>query len=389
MTTEAVPGDGHRPPHGSRYDAVVAGGGPAGAAAAITLARSGRSVLLADARSGPPKTSESLVPAARTLLQDLGVEPRALDPDHRPCHGGLSAWGSPRVEQVCFINDPYGHGWQLDRTAFDRLLRSQARARGAEVAEHTTVGRPVREPDGGWRLTVTARGTCRTVRCRWLVDATGRRARIAVHCGARRRRYDQLVAVHLRFVHDPYDCEELSVVESVRDGWWYTAPCHPLGRDAVYFTDTDLVPPGLTTTQGFLDQLAATRHTGSRAEGRRPWPGGVPRRGAAHTARLEPAAGDGWIAVGDAATAYDPISSQGVLTALYTGKCAGEAVDARLADRRDAVDTYLARLDETFDGYRTGHRTVHSWEQRWADHPFWQRRHAPVPAPTAGTGPLR
>ncbi|MFE4971361.1 NAD(P)/FAD-dependent oxidoreductase [Kitasatospora sp. NPDC056651] len=383
MTTAAAPATGRRPHHRDRFDAVIAGGGPAGAAAAITLARAGRSVLLADAHTGPPKTSESLVPAARMLLHDLGIDPRELDRGHRPCHGVLSAWGSPHPQQVHFINDPHGHGWHLDRPAFDHLLRSHALARGALVAERTTVGRPARLPDGDWQVTLTATGARRTVRCRWLIDATGRRARIAVHCGAVRHRYDRLVAVHLRLAPDPRDGENRSLVESAPDGWWYTAPCHPTGRLVAYFTDSDLTPPALTTPEVFLDRLATAPHLAARAKGRPPHPGDVPRRCAAHTARLEPAAGEGWIAVGDAATAYDPVSSQGVLSALYTGKCAAEAVDAHLNGEHDATGRYTAQLHTTFDSYLAGHRAVHSWEERWSTHPFWQRRQHPR-APAAG-----
>jgi flavin-dependent dehydrogenase len=364
------------------YDAVIAGGGPAGAAAALALVRAGRTVLLADAGSGPPKVGEALVPAARLILHDLGVDHRALDADHRICHANLSAWGSPHLHTVDFINDPYGHGWHLDRPAFDRLLRASARIQGAEVAERATVRKPVREPDGGWRVTVRTggiHGVPRTVRCRWLVDTTGRRASLATRCGAQRRRYDRLVAIHLRLTPDTRDTECASLVESAPDGWWYTAPHPSAERLVAYFTDADLAPapPALRTPEAFLSRLATTGHLARRTRGRSPLPGAEPRRTAAHTARLEPAAGEGWIAAGDAATAFDPLSSQGILTALYTGMSAGEAVDARLRGRhgaKDALDVYAARLRETYGAYLRSHHRIHALEDRWNNRPFWRRR---------------
>ncbi|WP_349632413.1 NAD(P)/FAD-dependent oxidoreductase [Streptomyces lydicamycinicus] len=182
------------------YDVVVAGGGPAGCAAALTLVHAGRTVLLADAGSGPPKAGEALVSMGRLLLADLGVAEPVLGSGHLPCHGNLSAWGSPELHAVDFLHDPYGHGWHLDRPLFDRRLRAAAGAAGAEVAEHTAVRSPSRQSDGTWRLALRDRaggGGDRTVCCRWVVDATGRGAAIAVRSGARRRTGDQLTALHL------------------------------------------------------------------------------------------------------------------------------------------------------------------------------------------------
>ncbi|MEI5131764.1 FAD-dependent oxidoreductase [Streptomyces libani] len=348
------------------YDVVVAGGGPAGCAAALTLVQAGRTVLLADAGTGPPKAGEALVSMGRLLLADLGVAEPVLGSGHLPCHGNLSAWGSPELHAVDFLHDPYGHGWHLDRPLFDRRLRAAARAAGAEVAEHTAVRSPSRQSDGTWRLALRDRAGGageRTVRCRWVVDATGRGAAIAVRSGARRRTADQLTALHLTLDPAPQTpTDGRSLVESDQDGWWYTALLPSRHRLVAYFTDPDLPVAAARGAERFRQRLLATRHISRRAR-----PHGFttlrpPRRAPAHSAHLDRVHGDGWTAAGDAAAAFDPLSSQGILTALYTGLSAGQAVDARLHGDRAALTDYAAKVTTARTAYQHGHRAVHAQE---------------------------
>src|SRR5215207_271610 len=88
-------------------DVAVVGGGPAGAAAACTLAGRGRRVLLLEGtRYDAPRVGESLAPRLHPLLQRLGVadDLRALGP--LPSHGTASAWGDGEVRSQSFVFSP-------------------------------------------------------------------------------------------------------------------------------------------------------------------------------------------------------------------------------------------------------------------------------------------
>ena len=143
-------------------DVVVAGGGPAGAAAALTLARAGRSVLLADAGKGPPRIGEALPSAARVLLHDLGAGGRPVATGHLTCYANISAWGSAVLDRTDFIHDPHGPGWHLDRARVDRRLREAAVAAGTEQAGRTAVREVARQPDGTWVVALHGPGRNRT-----------------------------------------------------------------------------------------------------------------------------------------------------------------------------------------------------------------------------------
>ncbi|MFE4304892.1 tryptophan 7-halogenase [Streptomyces sp. NPDC056891] len=395
-------------------DAVVAGAGPAGSVAALCLARAGRRVLLLDPRpgdrpagpagaaaatdsdgpprdlpyhrprgAGPYRIGETLPPAARILLHDLGLLAGLGADGHLPCTGTEAAWGSGELYGRGNVLDPHGPGWHLDRVRFDAFLRGAAEDAGARPVCGVAVRR-TGQP-GAWRLVVREHGEERELPCAWVVDATGRRAVIARQ-GAVRLRQDRLVAVYTVLSGPaPADQDLRTLVEAAPDGWWYTARV-PAGRLVAHLTDLDLADPRLRTTAGFLERAAGTRHVRTRLDG---YPAGRPpdpRWAPAHGQRLTPPAGPGWVAAGDAALACDPLSSQGILTALHTGVRAARAVDRCLRGGgrgdEDALAEYSAFVDGVTARYLTHHARAYADEHRWPSAPFWARRR---PVVLAGT----
>jgi 2-polyprenyl-6-methoxyphenol hydroxylase-like FAD-dependent oxidoreductase len=131
-----------------RYAAVVAGGGPAGSAASLALARLGRRVLLVDSGNSTPAVGEALPPVGRALLGELGLLDGFLRQGHAPSHGNASAWGSDTLATHDFLFGLHGHGWHLDRARFDAGLRDAARAAGADVLSPARVAGAERTSEG-------------------------------------------------------------------------------------------------------------------------------------------------------------------------------------------------------------------------------------------------
>jgi flavin-dependent dehydrogenase len=349
----------------ARYDAVVAGAGPAGAVAAHVLARVGKRVLLADAPSdGAFKIGEALPGAALRLLRDLGLPVPAIGGPHTPIGGNLFSWGSDHLEATDFLNDLDGQGWRLDRPRFDADLRASAVESGAHFK--AAIVTDAKRNAAAWQIAF-ADGT--RVEARWIIDATGRRAAIARKQGAKRSRDARFVAVYANgeVSHD-FQLDR-TLIEAVPNGWWYAARL-PNGAPiaALHLHPRDTVAL-LAEPERWHDALAATRHLAPRLAGLT-FPKN-PRAVEACGARLDRFFGDGWIACGDAALSFDPISSQGIFSALHGGMSAARAVIRALDGDAGGLQTYADRLEDIRRIYRTRWQALCRSERRWPDAPFW------------------
>ena len=92
-------------------DVLVIGGGPAGSACAIRLARGGARVAIVEASDFSRfRIGETLEPSVRPLLATLGIEVGA---DYRwwaPSTGVVAAWGQPSATHRPSVLNPYGRG---------------------------------------------------------------------------------------------------------------------------------------------------------------------------------------------------------------------------------------------------------------------------------------
>ena len=89
---------------------------------------------------------------------------------------------------------------------------------------------------------------------------------------------------------------------------------------------------------------------------------------------LDNPVGDRWLAVGDAASAFDPLSSKGIANALYTGIKGAEAVLAARTGDATALSRYAEHIREIHRVYRGHLAAFYGMERRWPDAPFWRRR---------------
>lgn len=360
-------------------DAVVVGAGPAGAAFALNLAPFQR-VLLLEKRAVPAlRPGESLPAAARRLLHDMGLWDAFLNQGHRPCHLIRSIWGSNEALEQDAMRDLDGHGWYLDRARFECWLQRVAQERGAALLTESRLLALRWMPDSGWQLDVQRLGKSFRVHARLLVDAAGRSSSLAKRLGGKRQARDKLVCGWVYGQDAGPDGADAgtSHIHAEMGGWWYSSPLpgSEKSRILAFYTDADLPQAASAhNRENLLARLAGVPELCRQLDTVGFTAG--PQSGfcAAHSAHLDSAAGNGWLAIGDAALAFDPLSSQGLFNSLYTGLAGAEAAQQFLQGTADALSGYNSQLANIQRAYLAHLEAWYGQETRWMDQPFWQRR---------------
>lgn len=292
----------------------------------------------------------------------------------------VSAWSSGELERS---DDGSELPWRaVDRRDLDRSLAEEASARGARLITSARLAHPHRGEEGLWKLQVEHEGESEQFHCEYLVDATGRASLISRQLGAARLRQSGQVAV-VGFLEIP---EGLKIppemlLETTEDGWWYSAPISERDAVAVFITDDDLDKGA--PEDAWQRALDASRHTRERFAAcslkERP------RRVAAGSSMLLPSFGQGWMAVGDAASCFDPLSIHGLGRALMQGVKVGEFLAESFAQGEEPNPVRLAEDNgEEFLKETTTLSVNYRRVKQWPNSTFWQRRDQGYPSVEVG-----
>lgn len=338
---------------------VVIGAGPAGAAAAIGLARMGEPVTLV----GEPRRFAAVEGvSARVLeaLRGLGLEQalRAFAPPSPRRALWNGALSEANTESL------------VDRQSFDRGVLDDLQRLGVKVVRGH-VAEAASAP-GRHEIRVETADGVRTLVADFLVEARGR---AAPGGGLPRVRGAETVSL-LQYWQGPPGSAH-SAVQSCEDGWAWMAALAD-GRRYLQLT-LDVRSAALPPKKALADYCAA-RLRGIDAAApflRDAEPVGEPHARTSTPVLNEVLAGDDWIRVGDAAMAVDPLSGNGIFQALSSALQA-PAVVATL--RHDPARAQLARqfhrqrIEQLFYRFARIGRDFYAQETCWPQSPFWAAR---------------
>jgi geranylgeranyl reductase family protein len=345
----------------ARYDALVVGAGPAGAAAAYWLAQQGHQVLIVDKKRFPREKTcgDGLTPRAVFQLHEMGLADQ-LSGFQR--YEGLRSMAHGITLELRWPEHPDfpDYGFVVRRRDLDEMVADRAVKAGATLWPASEAVSPLVEGGLVTGATILRRetGVTETVRARCVVVADGANSRFGRALGTSRdRSYPMGMAIRGYFTSPFHDEPWIESHLDLRDregnqmpgyGWIF-----PVGDGTVNvgagLLDTFTGFKSINTTK-LMDAFVATapaRWGLSPATACGPPVGGKLPTGGSVT----PKAGPTWIVAGDAAGSINPFNGEGISYAYETGRMVADAVHQALEGDGLALQRYPEQLEEIYGAY--------------------------------------
>ncbi|HEV7913660.1 MAG TPA: geranylgeranyl reductase family protein [Albitalea sp.] len=358
----------------ARCDVLVVGAGPAGSAAAITLAKAGVDVVLVDQHPFPRDKicGDGLIPDAHKALARLGLLDEVMALAQTSSHVGCVG---PRGGRV----DVPGTLAVLPRRELDLVLCRGAVAAGARMFAPVRFAATIDEGGRVAGAQLRSGDTTHELRASWVLLATGAVPQALLAAGMSERHTPSGVALRGYVKNDALAgrLDKLEIVwhRALSPGYGWIFPC----RDGVFNVgvgiadshgerrDGKLAKKEINLRQVFDDFVRVYAPARELVEGGQ-WIS--PLKGAPLRCTLEGArySRPGLIVTGEAAGSTYSFSGEGIGKAMETGMLAAEAVERGRAqslsdgDVRDAYEAGLVALKPRFDLYARANKVNrHPW----------------------------
>lgn len=357
-----------------KYDVIIVGGGPSGAAAAITLKRYTRlSVAIIEKKTFEDyRAGESVSPAIFGLLDYLGISGESVAEAHLLSYGHAAAWGDEALSVRDFMFTGQGNGLHLDRRKFDTILLEEAAKLGVEVVQPAEILNIERAQN--WQLNIHTASGESLMSSAYLIDCSGKNALIVKNQQRPVHKEDRLIALYAYYdLPEQFSLHQQTLLETTEHGWYYMSPLPDRKLAIAFMTDADILKKlNLNDPETWLSTGLKTKHiAGKLAQ----LPAATAFRHYAIHSRIASLPNqENWTAAGDAAACFDPISSMGIGHAINSGIQAARVAEAYFNGDFQTAKTYQQLLFKHFENYMEMRHRFYSAEKRWEQAPFWKRR---------------
>ncbi len=337
---------------------IIVGGGPAGCAAAYTLAKKSINVAVFE-RGQPGKDKacgDALVPSAAELMSLFGIDQERT-----------KALGGHRYNRVnLYVDELLVHqfeyknkaGWVVPRAIIDQEIRNIT-AEYALFQYETCVTDLIIEPTGSIKLSLRYKdGRSGQVMCDAVILATGAMNQLSKKLGIDGRPYKAFAISVYAEIQQP-DALIFQFVDSCQPVYWWI---FPISEKAANMGVCVLNEKLKVNIRLLVEKFLKEHHANPFGKWRGGW------------GPLWSGLGQYWhhpsgvVSCGDAAGLINPYTGEGMTAALRSGKQAGKAISSYLLGNRDPLklEEYSKWIIEHFSRQYKLTRSLQTWNDLYA-----------------------
>jgi len=357
-------------------DVVIVGKGIAAMVLAFLLKQKGIDHIILDRKAKPKHfdLAETLPPSALPLLQSIGLLKLFEKHSIRKTYGYHSLWGSNRLlSHNFYFHQPFKYGLKINKKEMIHQLQQLNQSPECQYEQSIKL----KEESEGVTISFNQDGEEKTIYSKMIIDATGRNRAILKLLQIPNLEFDDTLSFscHLPKKKHP-DLKHDVFVESFKEGWGLVSGLGETYNVVSIFSNQQSPVFGpVANYQNWKEILKETKYL-KHALSDNPAIKVTGRQ--SNSSRPEKISGPFWLAVGDAALAFDPLSSHGVSNAIYTATKAADSIGNRLNEEnelkleKNSFASYHTALIEIFDAYLKSRTKLYQQETRWKSEIYWR-----------------
>ena len=318
---------------------------------------------------------ETLPPSAMALLEELELLSFFQENALRKTYGYHSVWGSKALQTTNFFtSNPFKYGLKIDKQGIQTVLKAKVASHILPLDQLNTVNHTTSKVT----VTLSHKKEKQHIEGNYIVDATGRNRVVLHSLQIPIKQHDELLAFscHLPKKKHKHMIHEI-LTESFASGWGIVSGLNKETQVmTLYTTKNTSLHSQLTNYSYWKTILADTKYlrkylakeASSSIHG-----------GKANSSAPQQMVGENWIAIGDAAMAFDPLSSHGITNAIYTAHRASEVFTKTSSY---TLKNYHQDMQVILTTYLETKNTLYLREQRWPEEVYWETYHSFLSRPS-------
>ncbi len=315
-----------------KTDVLIIGKGISGILLSVLLKQKGvNSILLDRGHKNTSPLSETIPPSTLTLLNQLGLL-TVFEETSSKTYGYQSKWNSAKILDQGFFNyNPYKYGLKLNK----QLLLKQLEKTASNNSITYDLIKKIDKKKEATFVTIENKTKTYEIESKIIIDATGRKRALLKQLGIPSVDYDETFAFICYIPKNGMHLKYGFFTETFNNGWGTVSDLNETTRIITLYISKSNTNFNLFKVYRNWNKILSNTQILKNC---------LPNEGIfkvigkkANSSKPLHIVGDNWLAIGDAAMAFDPISSHGISNTIFCCNKASLVIKKYIENKNSAI----------------------------------------------------